>query len=264
MSNEFEKQQEEVNKSIKLSQYREYLDKQIILFTDKYQLPTITGVGKQVQYAIDIRIKLIAAFDKHILDINEKVVKEIFAKIFSHTESRWWIDHKSMTYETMLKNVNLSISSNNNNYVESNKIIINTESEDSIIIKYPKDDKISLILERYNFSYYENSWRYDISINDTKRVGIIESLSLSLLQKGYTIQIIAKTPPKIIHDGYIDIINNKLCAIVRTESVYRAFSNIGMRRIWIDDKDITTVKDILKKYDVECSDDVIKYMEEHI
>ncbi|MDD3972636.1 MAG: hypothetical protein PHC31_12090 [Clostridia bacterium] len=263
MLNELEKQNVEVNNSIKLTQYREYLDKQIILLTDRYQLPIIAGVGKQVQYAIDIRIKLITLFDKHKLEIEDEVVRDIFAKIFSHTESRWWIDHKSMTYETMLKSVKSSMSCNENNLIIHNKIVINTESDDYIFINYSNDEQISLILERYKFSFYDGVWKYNLSINDAQRVGVIESLSLSLLQKGYIIQIVAKDPPKIIHDGYVCIINNKLCGIARTEPIYRAFSNIGMRRVWIDDKDIPSLRDIFEKYDVEYGEDVIEYMGKH-
>lgn len=264
MLNELEQQQSNGNKYTKLVQYRDYLDKQIILLTDKYQLPIISGVGNQVQYAIDIRIKLIVMFDKHRSEIDDKIVKDIFTNIFSHTESRWWIDHKSMTYESMLKSVKYPVPCNDKNHIIYDKIIINTESDDYIFINYPKDDHISLILMRYEFSFCEGLWKYNISINHARRVGVIESLSLSLLQKGYIIQIVAKDPPKIIHDGYVCIINNKLCGIARTEPVYRAFSNIGMRRVWIDDEDIASLKDIFGKYDVECGDDAIKYMGERV
>jgi hypothetical protein len=256
-----------------LIKYREHLDKQIILLSDKYQLPKITGVGKQIPWAIDIRIKFIEAYDKRKSGLSPDTSHSFLEMVNSHVESRWWIDHKEMSFEDIITELRVDTKSDNKiqtTFVDNNKsdiadsIIIDTQDDRVLIVRSKKSDDVTLILEKYKFVFEVGGceWIRNVSITDPERVGVVESLSLSLLQNGFTLRVITRPPPEIIHDGTISVVNNRLCIIARTEPVYKAASRLGSRIVWIDRKYVDELKDIIEKYDVDCTQEAHMYINE--
>jgi len=251
----------------KLAQFREHLDKQIILLTDKYQLPDIIGVGKQVPWAVDIRIKLLEIYDKRQSSLSGEESKRVFSQIFSHTEGRWWIDHKDFNFDQLLNEIFPSkqittmkdASDQIPLIIDNYLIVIDTQDDNCLKVQSTNIDKLPLLMENYGFSNsgVENEWIKNISFDDKERVGIVEALSLSLLQGGFTLKISARQPPKLIHDGTLTMIEGKLCMVARTEPVYKAASRLGSRIVWIDDRLIDKLKILIKNYDIECTPDTI-------
>jgi hypothetical protein len=260
--------------NLKLARFREHLDKQIILLTDKYQLPAMNGIGKQIPWATDIRIKLLEVFDKRQPTLSTEESEKIFSHIFTKNESRWWIDHKDfnldqLVIEVLSHNVGNKIKeleSIGPNSLVDNKysVIIDTKNTNFLKVLSDNEDKLSLIMNSYDFKRDEsnNYWIKYISLGDPERVGIVEALSLTLLQNNFTLRIVSHPLPEVIHDGTLTIINNQLCIIARTEPVYKMFSRLGNRRIWIDNKSIDKLKNLIKNYDIDCTPEALKFIGE--
>ncbi|MDD3098872.1 MAG: hypothetical protein PHW36_00790 [Bacilli bacterium] len=257
---------------LKLARFREHLDKQIILLTDKYQLPNMIGIGKQISWAIDIRIKLVEVFDKRQSTLSVEESQRILSHIFTHNESRWWIDHKDFNLDQLLIEV-FSPNINNNTKDSGNQmplmddkysVIIDTKNEDFLKVLSDDMDKLPFIMNNYDFKRDElnNYWIKYISLNDQERVGVVEALSLTLLQNNFTLRIVSPPPPEVIHDGTLTVINSQLCVIARTEPVYKIISRLGNRIIWIDNKSIDKLKNLIKNYDIDCTPEALKIIGE--
>ena len=263
MSIDTSKQDKE--KQLKLMKFRDHLNKQIILLTDKYQLPDITGVGKQVPWAIDIRIKFVEVYDKRISDLTPDVAQRILVCVASHVDSRWWIDHKGSAFDDIVQELFSEIPA---------QMPLNTapicfasiDTQDTLLLRVTANniDRITTIMQKYLF-YTDiekggGVWIRDLPISNPERIGIVESLSLSLLQNGFTLQILTSPPPEIIHDGTVDIIQGKLCVVARTENVYKAVSRLGSRIIWIDTHFTDKLRILMKKYDIDCTNEATIYL----
>lgn len=257
----------------KLIKYREHLDKQIILLSDRYQLPEITGIGKQIPWATDIRIKFVETYDKRKSTLSSDISYLILKGLMKYVEGRWWIDHKDLPFDKLMSELLINdklpddiINNNCNNIkkIDNNSIIIDTQNDAILKIYTDNSDETVSILEKYLFVFEGDpgEWVQNISITDPERVGVVESLSLSLLQNGHTLRVLTRPPPEVVHDGTISIVDNKLCIIARTEPVYKAVSRFGERIIWIDREGVDKLKEVMKKYDIDCSQAARKYIDE--
>ena len=261
-------------KSENFRRYREYLDKQIILLTEKYHLPDINGAEKQIPWANDVRIKFVIQFDKHFAELPGDVCAAVQKTVLAQTSARWWIDHKDASYDEMLRLASVlgSISQQVIPGCESaapvqskpavlkapvvDMVIIDTQDVDKITVQYSRPEKLSEVLTPREFVFDSGSgvWVKTIEQTDNARTGVVESICLSFLSRGYAARVIAPPEPPVKHDGYLECINGRLCVVANTEPVYKAAARLGSRLIWFEGVDVSDIRGFVKAYDIEVSE----------
>lgn len=247
------------NKSSRMAQYREHLDKMLILLTDKYQLPEISGAPKQIAWAKDIRIKFVEQLDKQISSVPSSIISTVKSQILSQTESRWWIDRKDMSFEEHLiyaKTV-CSISDFQENKLspkQPNITIVDCQADDCVSVHCPVS--ASPILQKYDFVEKSGVWVREVCYTDVAREGVVNALCLALLQAGHTAKVLPHAEPEVIHDGTLRFVDGRLCVIARSEVVFKAASRIGQRQVFLDGCDKSTIMTFVQNYDVDVSEDV--------
>ncbi len=248
-------------KALRMAQYRERLDKLNLLLKNKYNLSDMEGAAKQISWATDIRTKFLEEFDKQYDDLDQDVRDSIIERVLSHTESRWWIDRKDAKYSDFMIFAKTLLNVKTNKITDSSNVI-----DDSILIDTCHNTRITIssnllgdlsdIMNQYKFTLNQNDkcWFRDIPVEDNARVGIVESLCLTLLANGYKIQVISSKPKDIKHDGILKMIGDMLCIEARTEAVYKTASSIGARLVYLKDCNKSDIQLLINSYDVVCTD----------
>lgn len=250
------------SKSEKFRKYREHLDQQIILLGDKYNLPKLSGADKQIAWATDIRIRFVESLDKHRSTMPEQAVNSVRAQILSQTESRWWIDRREQSYEDMLsfaQTVSLVDVSGNvlpRYEKQTDVVFINAEAE-QIVVSYFEPETISAIMLRYQFALSDGKWLREIPLNDSTRQGTLDALCLALLSSGFTARVTHPPKPEPVRDGFLRVVDGRLCVEAKTEAVYKAASRLGKRLVWLDGVEKSEIQKFISTYDIGVSDDVL-------
>lgn len=248
------------SKSEKLRLYREHLNKQIILLSDKYNLSPLSGAEKQIAWATDIRIRFVEALDKHRGELSDSAFRSVTNQILSQTESRWWIDHRDQSFDEYLsfaKTISLVDDSGDvlPRYEKPSDVVFIDAERERIEVSYYKPETISEILQRHSFVMDGNKWIREIPLDDSTRQGVIDSLCLTLLSGGFTARVQHPPKPEPIRDGLIKIVDGRLCVEARTEAVYKAASRLGKRVVWLDGVDRSEIQKFVSSYDIGISDD---------
>ena len=69
--------------------------------TEMFVLPELTGSEKQIKWAADIRVKMLADLAAHKL--SAKGIENVNARLAVKTSAKWWIDHRQDSTTTFAK-----------------------------------------------------------------------------------------------------------------------------------------------------------------
>ena len=251
----------------RMAQYRKHLDQLNAALKEKYSLPDIIGAEKQIAWATDIRTKFLDAFDRQRREIDPAIVNAVLSGILPQTESRWWIDHKDLSCAEYL------IIAKTMAHIITNEPVqeIRGISDDIITVDDSDPEKIFVscaasiipknIMKQYGFvPDGSGTWVRQMLVEDNARVGVVESLCLTLLQNGFKMQILTPRKPSAPHDGEIKLINGELCIEASTEEIYRAAAHIGKRIIWLEGCAPKDIQTLIDSYDIVCSPEAAAFL----
>ena len=234
--------------------WKQKLAQQNILLCDKYSIPAITeGSPKQIPWATDLRAKFLIEFDKIQSSLDESLRQEILQNWLSHIDARHWIDNKKITFKMYLAMHGSQAKLPENTLPIRSTIEIDTRDSNQVTV-HTIDGSLDAVLSASGFTTEsENTWIRQIAQTDVERTGLVESLSMQILQMGKAMKILSNPAPMPYHDAQLIVRDGKLCVICNTEATYRAFSHIGSRLIFLDGADKDKLKSTISMYDVGIS-----------
>ncbi len=240
--------------------WKQKLAQQNILLCDKYGIPSITnGSPKQIPWATDLRAKFLIDFDSVQSTLDESIKQEILQWL-SHTDARHWIDNKKITFKMFLAMHGSQARLTENTLPIHSTIEIDTRDSSKVTV-HTTDKELDGILSGFGFTAYaENVWIRQIAQNDVERTGLVETLSMQILQMGKAMKILSNPAPLPYHDAQIMVHDGKLCVICNTEATYRAFSHLGSRLIYLDGADKEKLKSTISMYDVGITKDAEDFL----
>jgi hypothetical protein len=275
------------------NEYRIYLDKQSVLFKDKYSISEITnGSLKQNLWAMDIRTKLLIEFEKNQKDLSSVFVKRLTTYIIFIDNAKWWIhynlkeidflkllqDHSEIDdtvlyqFSDVLKKSTDKINTSSVKtgvceIVENNlNVIINDDDFEKIIILCDKSIKLlhclnSAIVEPYCFIINKTGYECIINKQNVDRQGILENITSKLMRAMFFVSLIQSSNNVINHDGYLYVKDGELYCSVKSPALYKTLSRYCYREMKIINSNLQEIRNVWKKYDLCVTDEAYGYVE---
>lgn len=243
----------------------EHIKREGIRLTSIYGLdPISSGSPKQNAFAEDIRTKFLIDFEKKSASLSESDKEAVKQEWLSHLDARFWLDNKEKAkrfFKEAAVFVQKPISAAPAAApvkVEAPGalpgfafVIFDCSKNDILKISFSAGCNVTDILQQFNFTPVSPfEWVYMVSVESVNRSRIIEEVTREIISKGFPFKRIPYVPPEAPHDGYLRVVDGKLCIDCGNMAVFRAFSHIGYQRVYLDKARKEQIQDLLKQYDV--------------
>lgn len=256
----------------------EHIKREGVRLTSLYGLSPIgSGSPKQVAFAEDVRTKFLIDFEKRSLSLSDADRESISREWLSHLDARFWLDNKDRAKQFFKGNggavfVQSAIPVSAPAPVQMaapvqaaapaslpgfSFVVFDCSDGEILRVSFSAGCDVSEILKQFKFTPLNPfEWVYMLSSDSVNRPRLIEDVTREIIHKGFPFKQIPFAPPEKPHDGYLRMVDGKLCIDCMSTAVFRAFSHIGYQRVFLDKADKEQIKDLLKQYDVSVSADV--------
>lgn len=148
------------------------------------------------------------------------------------------------------------------NTAEQNLITIDTRDSKTIKIHTQNPETIRSIMEQNGFHKEENIWTKHQPKTDEKRTPMIETICLTLLAEGHIAKVLTAPTPEPPHEGCIKLIDGKLCIDTKTTHLWKAASQIGTKRIWLETARKEEIQTLIRNFDIICTKEAEQHLKE--